>query len=330
MLLRRRYRILFVSDDARLLDPALHLLRSIGAEIATARGPEEALAWLRIHRADLAVVDIVDAQPTPALAELLETARSHTWSGDPKLLTLTRSRGVERIRPLFEHRLANFLGVGDEGEIEGLELTATVRKILSGDIFGLDKYMAPGARTLRFEVRSSREKGEVVEAAEAFATAAGCHKQVAQGFATSVDEALSNALYNAPVDSEGRPLYASSPRTVPVDLPLDRRVAVELAADGRRVGMSASDPFGSVSPAVILDYLSRCFTRRAYEPIEGSGGAGLGLYQLLHLVQHFIVNLSPGRRTEAIGLLEVGPSFKRFSMKPKSFNLFVSEAAGTC
>jgi len=324
---RARPRILFMSDNDRVLRPTLHILRSLGAEIAVVGRPEEALTWLRIHRADLTVVELGDAAPTPAFAELCEVIRAPGWSGGSKLLALARSRGTERLRALFERGMSNFLGVGDEGEVDPGELAATVRKILSGDVFGLDKYMAPGARTLRFEVLSSRQKADVVPAAEAFAAEAGCHQQVAEGFATAIDEALTNALYNAPVDGEGRPLYAHYPRTVPVDLGPGLVVEIALASDGRRLGMASVDPFGSLSPAVVLDYLSRCFAQRAYAPIEASGGAGLGLYQLFHLVQHFVINVAPGRRTEVIGLLEVGPSFKRFAMKPKSFNLFVSEAA---
>jgi hypothetical protein len=316
-----------MSDDDRVLRPTLHILRSLGAEIAVVCGPEEALTWLRIHRADLAVVELAGAAPTSAFTELVEGIRAPDWSGNPKFLALVRSRGTERLRALFERSMSNFLGVGDEGELDPGELTATVRKILSGDVFGLDKYMAPGARTLRFEVLSSRQKVEVILAAEAFAVEAGCHRQVAEGFATAIDEALTNALYNAPVNGDGRPLYAHHPRTVPVDLGPSLVVRIELASDGRRLGMASIDPFGSLSPAVVLDYLSRCFAQRAYAPLDASGGAGLGLYQLFHLVQHFVINVAPGRRTEVIGLLEIGPSFKRFAMKPKSFNLFVSEAA---
>lgn len=321
----QRPRILFLSGSDGGYEPALHLLRSLGVEIAAARGPEEALAWLRIHRADLAVVEIPDGAPSPAVSAVLEAIRGGDWSGNPRLLALTRGRGVEQLRGLFEQGLTNFLGVGEGGAIDPVELTATARKILSGDIFGLGQYMSPGARTLAFDVRSSRDKGEVVAAAEEFAVEAGCHRQIAEGFATAVDEALSNALYNAPVGDEGQPLYAGLPRTVPVELAPGSAARIELAADGRRLGMSSLDRFGSLAPAVVLDYLSRCFARRAFEPTEGSGGAGLGLYQLLHLVQHFIVNVAPGERTEVIGLIEIGPSFKRFSMKPRSFNLFVKE-----
>jgi len=303
-----------MSDDDRVLRPTLHILRSLGAELAVVCSPEEALTWLRIHRADLVVVELADAAPTSAFAELCERIRAPDWSGNRKLLALARSRGTGRLHALFERSMSNFVGVGDDGEFDPGEFIATVRKLLSGDIFGLDRYMAPGARTLRFEVLSSRQRADVIAAAEAFAVKAGCHQQVAEGFATAIDEALTNALYNAPVDGEGRPLYAHYPRTVPVDLGPGLVVEIALASDGRRLGMASVDPFGSLSPAVVLDYLSRCFAQRAYAPIEASGGAGLGLYQLFHLVQHFVINVAPGRRTEVIGLLEVGPSFKRFAM----------------
>jgi hypothetical protein len=79
---RARPRILFVSGDERLLRPALHGLRSLGAEISAVCGPGEALAWLRIHRADLAVVELADAAPASAIAELVEVIRSPDWSSN--------------------------------------------------------------------------------------------------------------------------------------------------------------------------------------------------------------------------------------------------------
>jgi len=58
---------------------------------------------------------------------------------------------------------------------------------------------------------------------------------------------------------------------------------------------------------------------------QKKGGAGLGLYFLLNLVHHFVVNIVPGKATEAIGLLEVTRSYREYSSRARSFNVFVAE-----
>ena len=318
--------VLLLSPNERVSRPAERLLSSAGHAVTHVTTPLQARTWLRVHRADLAVVEL-DSAAVPAAEETVELVRSlREGRGGPRVLVLTLARGEGHLRPLFERmHLLNFLTFGDDATIDPVELLATVSKILTGDIFGVERYLAPGAEVNEISVTGSHQKKDVVERLEAFAKESGCHVREAEAFAVAADEMVTNAVYNAPVDRDGRPRYAALSRRERVTLEPHEAVTVRYGRDGRRLCLATSDPFGSLRPEVVLDYLCKCFGRGEGQIDEKAGGAGLGLYTVLNLVHHFVLNIAPGERTEAIGLLEVSQSYRRFSTRAKAFNVFVRE-----
>jgi hypothetical protein len=144
---------------------------------------------------------------------------------------------------------------------------------------------------------------------------------------SDLDEFLTNALYNAPVDATGHPRFARRPRTERVELQPEEEITLRVCCDGRRFGISTSDPFGSLAPERLQEYLARAFRRGEDQVNEADGGAGLGFYQILDSLSHFVVNIDPGRRTEMIGLIDVSGGYRTFASNGKSFNIFVKERA---
>ena len=157
----------------------------------------------------------------------------------------------------------------------------------------------------------------VANQAEVFARGSGCHPQIAQDFAISVDELVSNA-FMAPQGVKGS-TRAAAP------------VIVRFAREGGRLGLSVTDEHGTLTATRVLASLKRCF-RRSGDQIEWKAeGAGIGLYCVFNSLQHIVFNLSPGARTEVIGLIEITRSYRAYIAKPKSFNVFIAEggARGT-
>ena len=322
-------KVLFVCDSDRLAVPAIHLLRSADFDVTHVRGALDARTWLRIHRADVAIVDWAVPEPERSAAiDLVERLRAGAGLAASHVLVLAHVQGREQIARLFgETQLANFFALGADGTIDPVELSVTVAKILSRDIFGVARYVAPNAETKEFRVRRSGDKDGIVDFAEKFAREAGCHSQLAQHVAVSVDELVTNAVYNAPADRDGRPRYGHVPRNVPVELEPHEEVAVTLARDDRRVCVAARDAFGSLAPERVIEYLARCFSAGEDQIATRSGGAGLGLYELFHMVNSFVLNIAPGRSTECIGLFEISRSYRAYATKAKSFNIFVEGRA---
>ena len=44
-----------------------------------------------------------------------------------------------------------------------------------------------------------------------------------------------------------------------------------------------------------------------------------------YMVNHFVLNIAPGVRTEAVGLIMISPSFKRLTARGRSFNIFIGD-----
>lgn len=112
---------------------------------------------------------------------------------------------------------------------------------------------------------------------------------------------------------------------MPVNLEPHERIEVRFCCDGRRFGLSTTDPFGSLVPDMLQEYLARAMRKGEDQVSESPGGAGLGFYQILGSLSHFVVNIDRGRRTEAIGLIDVSGSYRTFATGGKSFNIFVTE-----
>lgn len=319
-------RIRLVSDSPRLLQSAKQPLDEAHWDVACLQPSEIMSCQGRSLLPEVLAIDLETPGVTDqVVAQLLQSAKMKPQSGTQVLLLL-RSTQEERLRELFKIAPTHFLAIDKDEHLDAVEFLATVEKILSpSDIFGLEKYLAQGTHLQRLHLHSSRQKNEVVEKVAQFAESVGFPSRLSQGLAVVADELVTNGLYNAPVDARGTPRYARFARNVPVDLADHEAVQLCMAFDGRKFGISASDPFGSLPPMTVVDYLAKCFRKGDDQIDSKEGGAGLGLYKLFSLLQHFVVNIAPGRRTETIGLLDVTRSYREFAVRGKSFNLFVVE-----
>jgi hypothetical protein len=238
-----------------------------------------------------------------------------------KLLLISSGTCQKELGDLLgRYALTNLLA--RNGDVNADDLVVTVQKICRSDIFGLEKYF-PNSTPVAIDVTCSAEKLAVVEQAEAFATAAGIHPRLVTQFCAVADELVTNAVYNAPCDASGKSRFAHLSRADDVTLEGDERILVKFCSDGRRLGISAEDPFGSLTSERLLDYLSKCFQVGKGQVERKAGGAGLGFYHIFDAVSHLVANLSPGKRTEIIGLIETRGSYRAFVQGIKSFNLFV-------
>jgi len=211
-------RILFLSGSDKLADPAIHILLSSGHDVIRSRAPVEASTWLRIHRADLVVVDFDVEDPSGETGDLVARLREGAMRGGARLLVLTRGRGEARMRSLFERiRLSNFLAVGADEQLEPVELIATVSKIVSGDIFGIERYLAPGFEEKEFRIVGSRQKEATVKRSTRLpnGSVATPHGRIGGGRRRRAHQ---HAIYDAPVDQHGCPRFLSVDRTTPVEL----------------------------------------------------------------------------------------------------------------
>ena len=95
-------------------------------------------------------------------------------------------------------------------------------KLLYGDLFGLEKVMPWGVRIYSTLVGDYQEKSMAIATVGDFAQAMGVRRKYREQIDQCIDEMLMNALYDAPVDDEGKPLFAEVPVKERVLMRVDR------------------------------------------------------------------------------------------------------------
>ena len=79
-----------------------------------------------------------------------------------------------------------------------------MQKLLRGDVFGLEKYMAWGAEVRSYTLDDARDRDAAVAALAKDVVAVGLPDRVGSLVSVIADELIANALYVAPVDDARR------------------------------------------------------------------------------------------------------------------------------
>ncbi len=245
----------------------------------------------------------------------------------PAVLVVTATRDKsDLIELLSQDGLTNL--VAKNIDFDPDELIVTVQKILRDDIFKLEKYLTWGISPAEETIRSSADKERILERVGNYLNDIGCNRRLI-GLAKGVaDEFIMNAVYNAPVEANGKPKYAARARSEVVYLEPGEEARFRFASDGITLAMSIEDRFGRLDPWTVTSYLRRCFMKGADQIDQKDGGAGLGLYCVFESLNHLIINVAPHQRTELIGLMDISGSYRTFAERPKSLNIFLQEHSG--
>jgi signal transduction histidine kinase len=276
--------IICITDDPRLRRV---LQRSVhhGTPQVQFLTSADAGAGAAAHRD--AQVLFVDGGAKRALP-LPDLAQSVGARGD--LVVLGESLEDETLALLLRDTALDHL-IGGAGPPDEHELAVTSVKLLSGDIFGVEKYLTWGTRVHELCATTYEEKRVARLAVTDHARRAGVRLPLIHRIDSVTDELLMNAMYDAP-------------QTGPEDPGLAR---VRYACDARHFAVSVEDDHGRLRKETILDHWLRARQSKGhYQPSETTtGGAGLGLYFILSHSTKFIANIDQGKRTEVICLFDV-------------------------
>ncbi|MBT8494662.1 MAG: hypothetical protein KJO07_16525, partial [Deltaproteobacteria bacterium] len=217
--------------------------------------------------------------------------------------------------------------IANDKQPEEAELLITSVKLLTGDIFGLDKYLPWGTRIHELEVKNYAEKRDALATVVAHARSMGARRALMARLEHVTDELLMNAIYDAPAVRRGistKSRISALADGQPADFGGEKAV-LRYGCDGRYFAVSATDPYGELRKEVILDHLVRARKERGAPKQDGPGGAGLGLYFVLSSATQFIVNIEPGQRTEVVCLFDLSVSGREMSSYAQSVHIFVAD-----
>ncbi|MEM9452656.1 MAG: MFS transporter [Myxococcota bacterium] len=290
------------------VDDATQLAKQLATQLATQPAKQ---SRARSRGIDLVVADrrLVTDPLVPAgaggprcLLYSTSSSSSSSSSSSPLGAPPNARRGLT---PGGSTGIVNFLAGAPQ--LASDELFATVTKLLSDDIFGLEKYFAWGSPTIACSVHGPNQRDAAIDTVLGFATAQGVHERWSRPIASVVDEWLINAL-------------GAGPNTQSLFVPIE----VQASYDGRRFGIRVSDPFGRFDPESASRFITAWFQHQ--QPRLPPQERGIGLHHATSCLSHLVINLAPGQRTEMIGLLDVRTSYRGFVGKTKSMNIFVQPA----
>lgn len=212
--------------------------------------------------------------------------------------------------PLFGHFvLRNY---GSDPKEAGGHYGKVVRSALSERAFGLEKLLGANAKIQTVKLQSSAQKQGAVEAIRNYLLAAKFQGRMATVISNAVDEILMNAMFDAPVDELGRQLFASVSRSSVMKLEGRHGVEVQIGFDGKYIGITAIDHFGSLDKAKLLGHISKIYTEEEYKVKHSVAGAGIGLATVFRSGGSFFFCSESRVKTEVTVFFRRCDSFKEF------------------
>jgi hypothetical protein len=187
---------------------------------------------------------------------------------------------------------------------DAAQLAAMARRIADDDVLGLDKVVAPGTAIHTRVAADHPGKLRCLARLGEFLDQIGAPGRHREAIEQCVDEMVMNALYDAPLGADGKPLFAGVPIRERIALRSAHSVVVQYAHDGRRLAVAVRDAFGALERDTVLAALYKCLhAERAVE--SRAGGAGLGLYLMLHSSTAVQFCVLPGVATEVICMFDL-------------------------
>lgn len=311
----REQSILIVHPDRKTQRIVQRILGVTGYRVDIADDLEQGIRLMQ-HQAPLLVVVDGSAAVSPHADAFFSEAQSRGTEACMTLLAQDAASHVPKILTLgaVTNLLVHPMPVLAE------ELTITAHKLIHGDLFGADKYLLWGTQLHVHTLAKASERSELVSRIADAVRSRGQSARVASMAQLVADELLSNAVHNAPIDSAGDHFRKDLARSTEIEL--DERHAVRLrwGCDARYLAIEVSDQFGSLDRDTILKSLAKSDVR------DSGGGAGMGIALSYRSCDHLVFNLSPGKRTEIIALIDVRyPPAERAPVS--SYNVFVERSS---
>lgn len=289
-----RRRVLAISHNLDQLRRIVANLERAGAEVDAVRSPDAIQAEIIPHRYVFYAVEEGDIETLErALPKLRQKAHAAVVVPRAKLQHLTQY--------LRDHRV-NHVIVGEELD-RGVFVTA--QKLLTGDIFGIEKYLPEGTPVHYVRLRDFEGRGKAIDTVLDFAAQSKMRRQVRSAIGQVCEELLMNALYDAPVDEDGQQIFAEIDPHDRTKTRSPKPVSIRYAATESQFAVAVRDRFGRLAKNTVLAYIDKCLhsptqiDRKTY-------GAGLGLYLVANAAASYVVNVAYGIATEVVCTFDRG------------------------
>jgi DNA-binding NarL/FixJ family response regulator len=278
-----RPRILVVDDEKLVREMIADFLEK-DYQVEKAEHAEAALALPHLDQFALVISDI--NMPGMPGYEFLKIVKARHPA--VKTVLITAYNVDDYIRMAKEHNIANI--ISKTVPFNFTELAAVIAALISGEIFGIERYMEPDARVIQdYDIKSSADAKWVRE--EILKIFSGHVKDTGE-LRLVLDEIVTNALYHSVRTDRGEEKYKEFSNIILGD---DETIHVRCALDREKYGVSIVDRQGTLTKETVLYKIDR--------HIRGEGvldDDGRGLFMTRIFADRLIININPGKMTEII------------------------------
>jgi hypothetical protein len=287
-------RVLAISSNLDQLRRIVANLERAGAEVDAVRSLDAIQSEIIPHRYVFLDCEEGDTRLVDRLVPMLRQ-KSHAAVVTPKA-------ALGELTDYLKDYRVNHVIVGEELD-RGVFVTA--QKLLTGDIFGIEKYLPEGTPVHYVRLRDFEGRGKALDTVLAYAEEAKMRRQVRSAIGSVCEELLMNALYDAPVDEAGNQIFAEVDPHDRTKSRSPRPVSIRYAATESQFAIAVRDRFGRLAKNTILAYIDKCL----HSPVQidrKTYGAGLGLYLVANAAASYLVNVAYGIATEVVCTFDRG------------------------
>ena len=299
--------------EPRIVEVSQRTLEGLGHRYLFARDHQEALEALKKEPVDLLIWTIRKKDEDFAFFD----AAQKLCPACPGIAFMDES--LEQYFPELLRRAWPRNLIADNSPPDYAELTTTIRKLLTEEIFGIAKYGVPVEETI--VVTSSGQKYDVIQKVAGFYRDKGVQGRLVQNVELILNELLMNAIFDAPVEADGRKRYYHLNRSEVFPLASGERPEVQYGINNDRLAVSVSDPFGNFRKETFFSCISRCFSEKSVLE-DQTKGAGMGLFMAFKSLNQMVINVDYHKKTEVIALLDHRSSAGDLKKRRHSFHYF--------
>ncbi|HWO24267.1 MAG TPA: PEGA domain-containing protein [Kofleriaceae bacterium] len=305
-------RIIAVSPEKAFAKRLAVALKATGGAVDTYGSPDD------LAGEDLAAALVVIHQSGELAGAAMRLVER--LAGDAKVIVILPRSDLAAVVEIMQasERVAGMMAAED---LDTHTLSAMATRVLAGDLFGLEKLVPWGTQVHSALVGDYQEKLLCITQLSQFAEHMGVRRKYREAIEQVLDEMLMNALYDAPVDEHGKPIFAEISTQTRISLRVEQKAVVQYACDGTQFVVGVRDAFGRLERATVLRYLHKCL--HSEQQIDRkAGGAGLGLYLITSSSTEVYFNVIPGVATEAVCTFNLEAP----KLQLESFGFFTGEA----
>jgi CheY-like chemotaxis protein len=283
-----------IVDDEAIIRGMLEVELSDRYHVLSAENADRAFEFLSRQHVDLLISDI--NMPGMKGYELIRLVKLRHPGVKTALITAYNTD--DYIRMAKENGIANIITKSTPFNFD--EFNSVVHSLVTESIFGLKNYLQPDYRVLgRYVLRSSSEIGETEDKILA---EIGKFLQPEPFVQILLEELITNAVYHAPVDSNGKTKYKKHSDVV---LEEKEAVTITLGIDPEKYGVSVMDPSGKLTKETVLYRIDRHVHD---EGVLDENGRGLHISRLY--ADRLIINIKRDTATEVIFLNYTDKKYK--------------------